>query len=272
MDPHQLITLIRYSQQIYPKHAVDLILGDIETYIPYLLEELKRAYLLVDQNRLDHTDVGYLVALYILGYVKEQSLMPIYLDILRLSEKKLDTILGDILTEDCFLYHSYAGEPDPFFDLIRDQKVYVYSKIAALNALTGFVIDGRLPRKFLLEFFCQLLENPNRLSATVLSNIFYTISELKFEKLYTLSRNLLASGIIKDPLWVNEMNLQVFDDYVTKIIEQETLLPHNHDLSNIHDNISYFYKKAQTKSEKYPVNTPCYCGSGKKYKKCCQFI
>lgn len=138
----------------------DILAGAIahrEEITPQLLDWLKQASDQEFDPGEDWLKVTY--ALYLLAQFREPRAYALILQVLRLPDEDLDLLLGDSLTEDSprFLISTYDGDWEALLRLAEDEAVNEYSRSAALRAMSGLLLAGRLDRDHVIAVWKGLL-------------------------------------------------------------------------------------------------------------------
>ncbi|WP_176448093.1 DUF1186 domain-containing protein [Lentibacillus sp. CBA3610] len=300
-----LFEKISYNDGRFPKKELESIIEQKETYIPELLsvaEEVRanpEKYMDMGKNGY----MGHIYAFFMLAQFRVKPFYPVFNDLLRLPKDDLNLLMGDFLTE-------YSGramaslyeKPEDIGllkELIEDETAYEFARGQAMRALVILVLNGKLKRDEVLEYFRSLLKRAvhQPVDPYVVTEIICCASDLYPDELYedikqVYDLNLVITGIIT----LNDIDRDLANDKEI-YLENQRRLPNSQLIESTVDemqNWASFYKdrKAEKKRKgnmsknktklKFPStnqpfvnenktgrNDPCPCGSGKKYKKCC---
>lgn len=191
----------------------------------------------------------------------------------------------------------FDGDVDAIKEIIENKRLYCFTRISALRVLTILVLDGKLQREYVMDYFRTLLKEAKNEDEDVIGAIVSECCDLYPKEAMEEIKAAFKKGIValdyidldyvksvlKMPLdevieqskknWHCTMIDDIvyeFDDFccfndIDNVLEElgyddET----NYDFNNSWDEL-----KPIAKSTKVGRNDPCPCGSGKKYKKCC---
>jgi len=238
------------------------------------------------------------IALYLLVEFRAKETLPMVLESLHYSEKAIEDIYSDVLTEDIagILYH-LGVEPDTLDSMIRDEKLYWYVRWEALHCFYYFVRDKRMTEEELIDRFQVwlqgMIESGDHKMVTSLvcelascgAESALPVIEQAYEK--GLVDTFLAGRLddFHKPYWNNkpsiERNFERLEDYADafeamskwvcfqpKKAEPAKQAPLPRESKTVGSAL-YPYAFEDRPKPKIGRNDPCPCGSGKKYKKCC---
>lgn len=279
----------------FPKNELEDIIANKEEAIPELLRVVDH---FIDDPSISSDNQGYfghIFSLYLLGQFREKALFAKLLQILHWSEGDLDLVFGDFLTEGSgrILASVYNGDLDALKELLENEESYEFARGQAVAALTILVLQGRLDREDISDYYRQLLKT-KRLTPYLYAELIVSACDLHFEDLlediqWAYEKGMVDNGVIN------------LDNVKTKmLIDKKVGLDysrsdvHNKYIDNTIKELQNWYIFNQNKTEvlklpkipkkrlkitsgnkpiiqdlKIGRNDPCNCGSGKKYKKCC---
>ncbi len=242
-------------------------------------------------------------ALAIMAELKAREGLESIFDLLRQGDELLDFFLSDFLTEDLWkvLYAITADDLEPVVDFVKEPGLYTYARGCAITVFTH-VAYYQPDRKeevatifgHLLTFFWENRRDKSLLDPDFLDSILYAILEMGNHDLLPQVKSFFEEEL------VSSFDFSSFESYQEAF--EEKYPPFSYPLFG---DIFSFYDKAvntwayytEDKAEnqrpaspptlpkplsmsppkthlpgqvkKVGRNSPCPCGSGKKYKKCC---
>ncbi|WP_462323017.1 DUF1186 domain-containing protein [Halochromatium sp.] len=290
----------------FPRGAVRGAIEQQEAITPWLLEQLAACADDPQAMNKGPTPMSHIYAMYLLAQFREAAAYPLLSRLFSIpGEISLD-ITGDVVTEDlCRILASvWAGDIEPIKRLIETPSINEYVRSAALRTLPILVCEGQLGRDEAIDYSTTLfrgkLEREYQLLWTSLVLVAYGIYPEKLiediEKAYEDDlidtwfiglddvRQHLARG--KDAVSEETRRLEkgLIDDTVAEMewwacfeLDNEERrarqLPTGGKVQTALPGIDApqaIQQVPSAKTVKVGRNDPCPCGSGKKYKKCCQ--
>lgn len=142
----------------YPRQAIDLALEQEAEIAPYLLRILEDLLADPEAHADDRCSFGPIFAMQLLGHFKNCDAHASIVNVMSLSDKILDPIFGDMITEDFarILYQTCGGRYDRIKDLVLNRNANEYVRGAAMKALVMGVLLGELPHGEVTGFFSGL--------------------------------------------------------------------------------------------------------------------
>ncbi len=258
----------------YPEIAAALDeLGEEKSLGPWVLKTLEwtaeNSWLAADlpfpENWLP------IFAMQLAGYWRLREAHGSLVAILRASERELDGVLGDMLTEGYpDLLALTADGPERLKAIVEDRECDDFARSTALRAVVKLTDLGVLPRRevtgWLGGLVRRLVEEPEPDSHLQTSIAFVMVEHAMGE--LTAEWNLLFDQGDLEPMSVQH-------DDLAEALESGRTPQLAVPMGRVSDGLLYFLKQAFSPRE--PVrraagtgrNDPCPCGSGKKFKKCC---
>jgi hypothetical protein len=247
-------------------------------------------------------------AIYLAAQAREPLAFPL-LCVAARHPKRLDTVLGDGVTEDleAIFVRTYDGDIDSLKSVVEATNADDYVREAALSALVTLAVDGLIPRETMRDYVGWLFENlrprgehflwfgmQNAVAALGLTEFVPRALRL-FEDAWvskTISNpkgfqeDVAKAARSEDPLDVMHSHIRTsikrLDDVVGYM---ETWAYYkgedggDHDDSDLNNRAllsALFGDRSRSDGKPYVNphrnvgrNDPCPCGSGKKFKKCC---
>lgn len=244
------------------------------------------------ENPEENLDDGYFLAIYalaFLGEIQSKKSFEVIVYLLKLESEILESYLGDAIFEILprVLYHTFNGEEKILLQMIYNTEINIGVRTAALKALISHYIhdaDDLNEAKSLLEelMLCPQIYKNSRIVGTVINAII----DYSFVDKLSLVEDAYREGLV-DIFTHGEYDsfvdsvFEYNENYYNKHIKLSTEFEHwacfKDEKSNTNLDISDLIGSAFEKSKSKTVlkqksigrNDPCYCGSGKKYKKCC---
>ena len=277
----QIITQLKTDDySFFPREALEQAVIQQEAITPLLLDIIEGVA--NNPKSIDDTH-AYFFALFLLAQFKESKAYPLiikYFGGLGLDITELDPT-GDLVTESLhkILASVCDGDLCLIKQLIEDSKVNVFVRDAALRALVVLYNNDLLSRKELVNYIQSQIDlyllKPN--DPFFISTLVRVTCTIHPEELY----DQLVSCFEKNLIDTQMINLNDLDSYRTE--DKETTL-----IELKSDPRSQFIKDTIAETEwwycfnpdrystpihdgtlKLGRNDLCFCGSGKKYKKCC---
>ena len=298
--------LTRYTG-VFPKEAVDAAVTRLPDLMPHLIDILRAAVEQPQVVLEDDDNMLHLFAMLLLAQARETKAYGVMVQLARLPENQLDGLVGDSVTEDLgsCLASVFDGDPGLIQELISDRKAGEYARGVGLSSLVILMDGGKVSREWLVDYFMSLFRGGlEREHSNVWDELASNSVDIYPEELLDDIRAAFQAGLI-DPGYIdmrcvdeamkgsrdtwlargeshrkirgrvivkemsswacfqvdNEVDVkgredtfEVNDDYV-----------HENFVSNSTGMIVPFHREGA----KVGRNDPCPCGSGKKYKKCC---
>jgi hypothetical protein len=201
-------------------------------------------------------------------------------------------ILGGAQTESVHrvMASVFDGDPDPLYELIREDNADEFVRAGACHALAMLTRWGELPRdetaQFLRDCYSQL--EPKEY-CFVWCGWLDAIAWLGLDDLRPLVEQAFKRESI-DPTWIT---FEDFEQNLRHGVEHPDAEPSSNDLTRFGETVAElsgwycfsqeakrprerpksltsFYIPERNPFRKVGRNDPCPCGSGRKFKKCCQ--
>ena len=293
MTLEQALGQLKPFQAKVPADALEIIRNNWNDAEPVLLAEMDQR---IDQPLEESRSALFLYALYLCAEMQCEAAFERYVRILRLPNLLLDTLIGDILTEDMnqMLARTCGGRIDALKALVEDETVNEYARSQALMALVNLVVAGTYAREEAEQYCVDLLarrleRRPSHIwdaAATMAERLHIKAALPLIETAY--QRGWTDSGFqsfeeIKSALSTpnNEGRLTAlrektaaFDTaYEISLFarnwKEKDSLSEPDPMELLEEPRAARRRRSQPKTAKIGRNEPCPCGSGKKFKKCC---
>jgi hypothetical protein len=279
---------------IYKREHVDAAIELQGEITPHLLKILENV-LSSPSEYADREDYfAHIYALMLLAKFENPIAHKVIVDLFSLPGRISDELFGDLKTEDLpFILLRTCGKS---FDLIKslvlNKSADEYCRSSAIRALVYAEALEMIPREEVVSFLDSLFADSEAEedASNFLSLAAMHICDLCPEELMDTIRKGYDDGLI----WPGMINYKEFEEVLCEgrekcreKVKKEIQL---HSFDDIHGRMAWWacfeqkqappvssldgytppQNKSDTmKSEKIGRNSPCPCGSGKKYKKCC---
>ena len=231
----------------------------------------------------------FLYALFILAQFREKKAYPFIVQYFRQLGSDVTALdpTGDIVTEslNSILASVCNGDLELIKELIENQSVNIFVRIAALRSLVILYNNDQLSRKALVSYIKIHIERclENQDDPCFVASLISVCCDIHPEELYNQMVICFDQGLV-DKQMINERDLE---RYISMDKEKAlSELKDNRQFQFISDVTSEmqgwacYHLKSDTKNllatefenitnAKVGRNDPCPCGSVKKYKKCC---
>jgi hypothetical protein len=294
MTKKEIIEIIESIKNIddgvYPEEKLEILIDNKELSEKYMIDTLKN----IVKNPEENLNDGYFLAIYalaFLGEIQSKKSFEVIVSLLKLESVIVESYLGDGIYEILprVLYHTFNGEEKILLQMIYNTQMNIGVRTAALKALISHYVhdaDDLDEAKLLLEelMLCPEIYNNSQIVGAVINAII----DYSFVDQLSLVEDAYRKGLV-DIFMHGEYDsfvdsvFEYNENYYNKNIKLSTEFKHwacfkdeksktntNLDFSDLLENA---YKKSKSKTflkqKNIGRNDPCYCGSGKKYKKCC---
>lgn len=296
-----LINQISINDGHFKRKELEEIINRKDEAIPellYIVQDVSKNY---QQYITKENYFGHIYAYYLLSQFRVKELYPELIRILKLPEDDIEYLLGSVLTEGTgrMLASVYDGNIQPIKELIENENLYEYARGQAMRTLTLLVFHEKLRREDVLDYYQSLLKGKTELTPYLMGEVVNCSNDLYPEGLYDDIIQVFEDGLVdrsminlddvnstlaksKDEAMADALkygNLELIDDTIREL-QNWACFYKDHEV-NERRRSKTLQKKLKTKLKNpsgiQPVvnkldigrNDPCFCGSGKKYKKCC---
>ena len=297
MKVNDIIEQLKYYTEELPKEAIKQAIQQKEKITPKLLEMLEYTKNNLDEicNEKDEF-FGYIYAIFLLAEFKEKKAFPYLIDLLNRDEEVVEYIIGDDYTEYVprLLASTYNGDDKALFNIIENTQVNEFVRCSTLQTFAILYLYGVKKREFIVDYFKKLLnEKAENDDSYLYEEIIEEVCNLKLVELTEDIDKILYiieneeeredfKKILKDNSKINR-NIYPFKDnyeYIENtidIMEEWQCFRYREDEEfENSDDYKVCQYIIQNREDNYidtkidiGRNDLCYCGSGKKYKKCC---
>ena len=297
MEINEIVEKLKYYTPELPKEAIREALKQKEAITPKLLEMLEYTKKNLEKiyNEEDNF-FGYNYAYFILAEFKEPKAFPYLIDLLNKDEEIVEYIIGDDYPGYVprLLASTYNGDDTSLFDIIENKEINEFVRSSTLQTFAILYLYGVKDRKFIVDYLKRLLDKKEEKDNSYLyeeiiqevCNLKLTELTEKIDKILYMIENDVEREELKNTL-IDESrinrNLYPFKPFYEYIYDTVGIMEEWQCFRYIEDEefeksenyiiCQYIIQKRKENFEKPKAdigrNDLCYCGSGKKYKKCC---
>ncbi len=280
----------------FPSQAVLYAIDNQEKTTPVFLNYLE--YAIENVAQLSEDYCGHLYALFLLSQFREKKAFSLVMKLCHLSIDEQTFLLGDCLTEHLhrFIASTYDGEFAAIQDIIENPKIDFCVRGQALDALLVLLNHNLIAKEaidsYVLKLFEKFIEHKDIDGMTALVGFWvdYKPSGFALEIKKAFSLELVNEDFIdleealelvklNDPLYLDNSNYAVITNTIEEMAdwscfreegadEFEALVKENFD-GLLPTDISQQVKALNDNISPPGRDEPCFCGSGKPFKKCC---
>jgi hypothetical protein len=274
-DVQEILKALEFYDGTFPRKALEDAVRHREQIIPDLLRIIEQTKEKAEKSEVHPDYMAHLYAMFLLAQFREQRAYPLIVDFFQLPGEITYDLTGDMVTEDLgqILASVSCGDISLITELIENEKVDEYVRTAALEALLTLVTCGEKSRDEIMVYYKNLFQGKlERKPSHVWAGLIFC------------SNRLYPEDVIEDIKKAYDEEL-VDTSFISLNSVERTL---SYEKEEILDGLSKsryklvgdvirkmerwacFQKNVPTvnKKKKPGRNDPCWCGSGKKYKKC----
>ena len=277
MDINETLTALKYPGGKLPKLAIQNAIDNQKEITPLLIKSLQYSADNIREVAGDSKDYSYIFAIYLLGQFKDPQALKPLIDFFSTKGDIAQKLTGDIITEGLGqLLASVADDnTNAIKELIENPEINHFTRGAGQEALLCLVAWQQISWSETTEYFQELLtskleKNPSHAwnyLVEALGRLADHTSWPEIEKAYD-------QGLISE-LYIARQTTK--EKLAIPLQEKQRLLKTDEGLLPITDMIKEMEKWAcftpepTNANHKVTRNSPCPCGSGKKFKKCCLY-
>jgi hypothetical protein len=294
MEPEKILHELTYADGL-PREALEAASTQRGEMLPLFLDEIETYLALEPAARAKPTPLFFIF--HLLGEWREKAAYRPLARLLRLPGREVDAIFGDGITTTSHRVMAavFDGDPQPFYDIILEPKAEEFIRAGMCEALAMVTVRGELDRavagRFLRHAFMEMQPQAD---CYVWVGWQSAIAMLGMTDLKLLVKKAFDRGFIDSHV----LGLDHFEEHLRRGIEHpgESRLPDDRDSTLFGDTVkelsgwycfSEQYREDQERWQRRAEadfarsqrvqnpfkgvgrNSPCPCGSGKKFKKCC---
>ena len=275
----ELATILLLPKETLIKDLENVLIDSIERYDYYENE--------IDENGYVEGRYFFVIhALFLLKELKSTASLPIILDVLSQNNDYIDFFIDDFLTEDVWsvLFETSQNRLDLLTEFMLTKGLDTYAKSAVNDAVIHMYYSDMLSKKEVLNWIAHILDKYNNSSlednlidSTLIGLIITDVVDIKGKELLPLIKKMYHNNYVDEGILGNykDVKQHIKDDEVVRLKKNKTIFElydkMNSSNNSIFSNDDYYVgeNKPVVNQKKLGRNDPCYCGSGKKYKKCC---
>jgi len=309
IDVERIMKNLEFHTKEFPRSALQTVIENREDFIPELLKVLKYANKNIKSVAKDEAYFAHMYAVFLLAQFREKRAYPLIYKLLSHRGEIVSELFGDLLTEDMDrIFASVScGNIKLIKKLIENKKLDEYVRGVGIRALTVLAVCGVNSREEIIDYFRSLFRKRlEREYSHVWDALAACSCDIHPGELYEdIKRAYDEDMICPEYVGFDEIQETVQksrDEVINalknnvryKLIEDTISCmegwcgfnpPKRHNKNNNENNPSKIIdesyandQKDEQEAEKSDVmekqkkigrNEPCFCGSGKKYKKCC---
>jgi hypothetical protein len=280
MEIQEIIAKLETFNGTFPKEALEAAIAKKEEIIPELLEVLNKVIQDAEGYALKSDYILHTHALYLLAQFREKQAYPVIYKFF--SIPTIELLIGESHIEQAgrILASVSNGDLSLIKELIENPDVYEYARSSSIDALIVLMVNGELSRELVIEYFAELFDSKlERKQDYIWNGLIATCLDLNMTELLDKIKEAFSSKFVLETLTLDEV-IEAFelnkkdpiifkkDDYpntfIDSVIEEMEYLE-----DVLEDDEDTRYNEPVRTEPKIGRNQPCFCGSGKKYKKCC---
>lgn len=298
MEINEIVDELKYYTGELPRKALEEAINKKKEITPKLLEMLDYTRDNLDAIYNEENDFyGYTYAIFLLAEFKEKKAFPYIIDLVNNDDEIVDYILGDDYPGNLprILASTYNGDDQALFSIIENKELDEFIRASCLQTFAILYLYREKNREFIVNYFKKLLDEKDEEDNSYLyEEIFVETEQLRLIELEGIIEKTFESiedkneieelkDIFKDENYKINTNLYPFNPFY-KYIENTIEIMEEWECFR-YDEYEEFENSEDYKVCKYIINNRnnniddsiidlgrndlCYCGSGKKYKKCC---
>lgn len=297
MEINEIIEQLKYYTETLPKEALKQAIEHKEEITPKLIEMLEYTKNNLEKIFYEEDEFfGYTYAYFLLAEYREKKAFPYLIDLLNKDEEIIDYIIGEDYPGYVprLLASTYNGDDKALFDIIESNQINEFVRCSTLQTFAILYLYGVKDRDFLVNYLKKLLnEKDENDNSYLYEEIIEEVCQLKLTELAEDINKVMyiienkeeredLKNILKDDSKINR-NIYPFKPFYEYIYDTIGIMEEWQCFRYIED--EEFESSDDYKVCQYIINNRnnnvddsiidlgrndlCYCGSGKKYKKCC---
>lgn len=297
MEINEIIEQLKYYTENLPKETLKQAIEHKEEITPKLIEMLEYTKNNLEKIYGEEDEFfGYTYAYFLLAEFREQKAFPYLIDLLNKDEEIIDYIIGDDYPGYVprLLASTYNGDDKALFDIIESNQINEFVRCSTLQTFAILYLYGVKDRNFLVNYLKKLLnEKDGKDNSYLYEEIIEEVCQLKLTELAEDIDKVMyiienkeeredLKNILKDDSKINR-NIYPFKPFYEYIYDTIGIMEEWQCFRYIEDEefensddykvCQYIINNRNNNVDDYIIdlgrNDLCYCGSGKKYKKCC---
>lgn len=297
MEINEIIEQLKYYTETLPKEALKQAIEHKEEITPKLIEMLEYTKNNLEKIFYEEDEFfGYTYAYFLLAEYREKKAFPYLIDLLNKDEEIIDYIIGEDYPGYVprLLASTYNGDDKALFDIIESNQINEFVRCSTLQTFAILYLYGVKDRDFLVNYLKKLLnEKDENDNSYLYEEIIEEVCQLKLTELAEDINKVMyiienkeeredLKNILKDDSKINR-NIYPFKPFYEYIYDTIGIMEEWQCFRYIEDEefessddykvCQYIINNRNNNVDDYIIdlgrNDLCYCGSGKKYKKCC---
>lgn len=306
----EILEELRLNRGYFPRAAVEAAMERRDEMVPELLRILDEAAERPEELLEEPAAIGHLYALYLLAQFREPAAFPRIVRLFRLPAEVEDELTGEVATEDLdrMLASLNQGDVATIRRLIEDPGVSEWVRGGALGALGKMVFSAQLSREEVVAYLGDLLDGKLERQHSNAWNCLITLAgDLHATELAPRLRRAFEEGLV-DPFFISWEALEKELAEPRAVVLERSRRRAKGPIEDVVEEMSWWAcfdepefptgsgdatEGGEAGSSTLPTpqpeerwtlsstpfvregpkvgrNDPCPCGSGKKYKRCCQ--
>ena len=296
MEVKEIIENLKYNKEgKFQKESVLEARKKQKETTEELLNELEKVANNIGDYARNQNYMLVLYAMYLLAEFREKRAFPIMIKIITYkNQEEVDDLLGDVITQDLgrILASIYDGNIDSLYNVIINMKLNEYIRSATFKSLEILQKYNIISQEQIINIIESIIDNELKEDdSIVITDIVVYIAENKLYNKIGLVKKLYQE------YRVNEQMIGGYDDFIDEIYGNKEPIDEKKMIEDTIEELSWwacfnkekdegefdfkeFAEKLINSANKETTkeiekireigrNDLCYCGSGKKYKKCC---
>jgi hypothetical protein len=296
MEISEILSELERNRGHFPGKAVEEAVRRKDEIAPFLLEAVEKAIARARAEDIDHAVLLHVYALYLLAQFRDTRAYPLAVELCRLPGEKADMLLGETIADgiDRILASVCGGDIAPIQSIVEDPAADEYARGSALHALSILVYQDALSSAdviaYLTELFRGKLERTHShvWGALIADTMDLGVKSLESDIQAAFEEGLPDTGFIT-PRDVSKAFKKseeailaqskkecrgLIDDAVEEMAWWHCFGGEEDEDGGDEEDLEVEAPLRVVGPEVKPGpsigrNSPCPCGSGKKYKKCC---
>ena len=166
-----------------------------------------------------------------------------------------------------WIVSTYNGDLQALKNVIENKNISPYARNEALESLLGLLTQKILTREEIIEYFSELFNSDLVKDHDFATFLVGTVTKIHPKELYQNISDLYDEDII-DHFWISKESV----DEALSLGVEECIQRHIYKLAEPIKEVLTHVSSINGKDDSLPKlgrNDSCYCGSTKKFKRCC---
>ena len=271
----EILKALEFYDGTFPRKALEDAVHHREQIIPDLLRIIEQIKEKAEKSEVHPDYMAHLYAMFLLAQFRERRAYPLIVDFFQLPGERTYDLTGDVVTENLgqILASVSGGDTRLMTALAENEAADDYVRDAALGGLLVLVACEEKSRDEVMAYFKSLFRGKlDRKPSHVWGGLISCCTQLYPEEVMEDIKKVFEEDLV-DLFYIT---LDDVEECLAAGKEKALYDLHNSRYGLIEDTIyemewwNCFQQKdvPVNKKNKPGRNDPCWCGSGKKYKKC----